>query len=148
MNNPNTTHNRSPSVQAHHPLSVGWRGREDGARHAAMPQCVGGHEEPQVSVNTFPPYYCLFTLDGFPYGNFNSWNKMQSSTVQLCMAVRIKHGCLIPGTAYTIACIDWEAMDRVRKTLQHQWHPMAGRCLGCKTTQDYITFITLTQCVK
>jgi len=36
-----------------------------------LPQHVGGHVETSASVNTFPWYYCLFTLEGELHGNFN-----------------------------------------------------------------------------
>jgi len=54
MNDCNTTHNGSPvSVQAHCPLSVGWRGK---GGQGMLPQRVGGHVEPSSIVNTFPQY--------------------------------------------------------------------------------------------
>jgi len=69
----------------------------------------------------------------------------------LCMAVRIK----------TWLSYSWHSIHhsihRLRgngqreeweETLQRRWRPMVGGCMGCKTTQDYITFITLTQCVQ
>jgi len=69
MNHCNTTHNGSlVFVQAHRLLSVGWRGK---GGQGMLPQPVGGHVEPSASVNTFPPYYCLFTLDRELHGNFN-----------------------------------------------------------------------------
>jgi len=46
-----------------------------------LPRRVGGHVEPSASVNTFPGYYCLFSLEEELHENFKRQNIMQSSTV-------------------------------------------------------------------
>jgi len=66
MNHCSTTHNGSRvSVQAHRPLSVGKGGQ------GMLSQRVGCQVELSASVNTFPWYYCLLTLDRELHGNFN-----------------------------------------------------------------------------
>jgi len=71
MNHFHTTHNGSPGEGVcpgtlHTECGMEGEGR---ARHAAT--AVGGHVEPSASLNTFPGYYCLFTLEGELHGNFN-----------------------------------------------------------------------------
>jgi len=41
-----------------------------------LPGRVGGHVEPSESVNTFPGYYCLFSLERELHGNFKRQNIM------------------------------------------------------------------------
>jgi len=54
------------SVLAQRPLSVGLRGK---GGQGMLPQRVGSQVELSASVNTFSPYYSLFTLDEELHGN-------------------------------------------------------------------------------